>query len=60
LKTPDGKQYLQQWLSYEAERKCDAHYRSLFRKTGLLVAGPNEVPALFEKASEHVSPALCG
>lgn len=57
---PDGKQYLQQWLNYEAERKCDARYRSLFSKTGLLVAGPNEVPALFEKASEHVSPALCG
>jgi len=57
---PDGKRYLQQWLSYQAERKCDAHYRSLFRKTGLLVAGPNEVPALFEKASEHVSPSLSG
>jgi len=57
---PDGKRYLQQWLSYQAERKCDTHYRSLFRKTGLLVAGPNEVPALFEKASEHVSTALCG
>jgi predicted nucleotide-binding protein (sugar kinase/HSP70/actin superfamily) len=57
---PDGKHYLQQWLSYQAERKCDAHYRALFRKTGLLVAGPNEVPTLFEKASEHVSPALCG
>jgi predicted nucleotide-binding protein (sugar kinase/HSP70/actin superfamily) len=57
---PDGKEYLQQWLSYEAERKCDAHYRNLFRKTGLLVAGRNEVPAMFEKASEHVSPALCG
>jgi len=56
----DGKQYLQQWLSYQAERKCEAHYRSLFRRTGLLVAGPNEVPTLFEKASEHVSPALCG
>jgi predicted CoA-substrate-specific enzyme activase len=57
---PDGKQYLQQWLSFEAERKCDAYYRGLFRKTGLLVAGPNEVPALFEKAAEFVSPALYG
>ena len=57
---PDGKQYLQQWLSFEAERKCDAHYRGLFRRTGLLVAGPNEVPALFEKAAEHISPALYG
>ena len=57
---PDGKQYLEQWLGFEAERKCDAHYRNLFRRTGLLVAGPNEVPALFEKAAEHVSPALYG
>jgi len=57
---PDGRQYLQQWLSYEAERKCDAYYRGLFRRTGLLVAETNEVPALFEKAAEHVSPALSG
>ena len=57
---PDGKQYLQQWLSYEAERKCEVHYRSLFRKTRLLVARPNAIPALFEKAAEHVSPALHG
>jgi hypothetical protein len=52
---PDGKRYLQQWLSYEAERKCDVNYRGLFRKTGLLVAGPNEAPTLFEKASAHVT-----
>jgi predicted nucleotide-binding protein (sugar kinase/HSP70/actin superfamily) len=57
---PDGKLYLQQWLNYEAERKCDAHYRDLFRRTGLLVTGPNEVPALFEKAAEHVSPSIYG
>ena len=57
---PDGKQYLQKWLSYEAERKCQAYYRGLFRKTGLLVAGPNKIPALFKTASEHVSPALHG
>lgn len=57
---PDGKQYLQQWLSYETERKCEARFRSLFRRTGLLVAGPNEAPAMFDKATAHVSPALCG
>ena len=57
---PDGKQYLQQWLSYEAQRKCDAHYRALFRRSGLLVAGPNDAAALFDKAAEHVSPSLCG
>jgi predicted CoA-substrate-specific enzyme activase len=57
---PDGKEYLQQWLSYQAERKCDAYYRGLFRKTGLLVGSLNEIPGLFEKASAHVSPALYG
>ena len=57
---PDGKEYLQQWLGYQAERKNDAYYRSLFRKTGLLVGNPNEIPRLFEKASVHVSPALFG
>ncbi len=57
---PDGKAYLQQWLNYRAERQCDVYYRGLFRRTGLLVGGANEVPALFEKAAEHVSPALVG
>jgi hypothetical protein len=57
---PDGKEYLQQWLGYQAERKCEVHYRSLFGRTGLLVGGPNEISAAFEKASAHVSPALCG
>ena len=57
---PDGKAYLQHWLNYRAERQCDVYYRGLFRRTGLLVGGANEVPALFEKAAEHVSPALYG
>ena len=57
---PDGKRYLQQWLSYRAERQVDEHYRDLFRKTGLLVSGPNDVSGLFDEATEHVSPALYG
>ena len=57
---PDGKQYLQQWLAYQAERRSEQHYRGLFRKTGLLVAGPNDVSSLFEKAAEHVSPTIYG
>jgi predicted CoA-substrate-specific enzyme activase len=57
---PDGKQYLQQWLSYQAERKVEEHYRDLFQKTGLLIAGANDVSALFQQAVEHVSPALYG
>ena len=40
------------------EHKAEEHYRELFRKTGLLVAGPNDVSALVAKAAEHVSPTL--
>jgi len=57
---PDGKEYLQHWLSYQAESKADVYYRNLFRKTGLLVGDTNQIPLQFEKASEHVSPALYG
>jgi len=57
---PDGKEYLEQWLLYQVECKSEEHYRELFRKTGLLVAGANEIPALFAKAAEYIFPALCG
>jgi hypothetical protein len=57
---PDGKQYLQQWLTYQMERRSDAHYRDLFGRTGLLVAGANKVASVFEQASEHVSPTIYG
>ena len=57
---PDGKQYLQQWLGYQAERRVEQYYRSLFRRTGLLVAGGNDVSSLVETASEHVSPTIYG
>jgi predicted nucleotide-binding protein (sugar kinase/HSP70/actin superfamily) len=57
---PDGKQYLRQWMNYRAERWLESRYRQMFRKTGLLVAGPNNVSSLFEKASRHVSPAIFG
>jgi predicted nucleotide-binding protein (sugar kinase/HSP70/actin superfamily) len=57
---PDGQQYLRQWMNYRAERWMEGHYRQIFRKTGLLVAGPNDVSSLFEKASLHVSPAMFG
>jgi hypothetical protein len=57
---PDGKQYLQQWLIYQAERKVEQYYRGLFRRTGLLLAGGNDISSLFETASEHVSPTIYG
>ena len=57
---PEGQEYLQNWLAYQAERRYEAYYRGLFRKTGLLSAGPKDVSSLFEKAAEHVSPTIFG
>ena len=57
---PDGQEYLQSWLAYQAERKYKAYYRGLFRKSGLLSAGHKDDSSLFEKAAEHVSPTLFG
>jgi predicted CoA-substrate-specific enzyme activase len=56
----DGKRYLHHWFAYQAGRKVEDDYRSLFEKTGLLVAGPNDAASLFEKASDHVSPGIYG
>jgi predicted CoA-substrate-specific enzyme activase len=57
---PDGQQYLRQWMNYRVERWLEGRYRQVFRKTGLLVAGPNNISSIFEKASRHVSPATFG
>jgi predicted CoA-substrate-specific enzyme activase len=57
---PEGKEYIQQWMSYQTLKREEEHYRGLFRKTGLLVAGPNAVSSIFEKGAEHVSPAIYG
>ena len=56
----EGKEYLQYWLAYQAESRSEGYYRKLFRKTGLLVAGRQDVSALFAKATEHVSPTIFG
>jgi predicted nucleotide-binding protein (sugar kinase/HSP70/actin superfamily) len=57
---PDGRQYLQQWLAFQAGRWSESRYRQLFQRTGLLLAGPNNASALFEHAAEHVSPTIFG
>jgi predicted nucleotide-binding protein (sugar kinase/HSP70/actin superfamily) len=57
---PDGKQYLRQWATYHAEQRSEIRYRRLFQKSGLLVAGANDVVALFEKATPHVSLRIYG
>ena len=36
------------------------HYREIFAKTGLLVSRPNDLVAVFEKSSEHISPQIFG
>ena len=56
----DGKGYLQHWFAYQAESLSGEYYRSIFQKSGLLVAGPKDVSALFEQAAQHVSPTLFG
>jgi len=57
---PEGKEYLQYWQAYQAERKSGEYYRELFERTELLVSGREDVSDLFEKASEHVSPTIFG
>ncbi|MBZ5637405.1 MAG: acyl-CoA dehydratase activase [Acidobacteriia bacterium] len=56
----DGKRYLRDWLAYRLARRIEDYYRGLFRRSGLLVAGANDVSTLFESASEHVSPRIYG
>jgi predicted nucleotide-binding protein (sugar kinase/HSP70/actin superfamily) len=56
----DGKRYLQHWLAYQLEKRIEDNCRSLFAKTGLLVAGPNDAASQFEKAAGHVSPGIYG
>jgi len=57
---PDGKEYLQHWLAYQAQRRVEEYYRGVFRDSGLLVADNNDVAGLFDRAAEHVSPTIFG
>jgi predicted CoA-substrate-specific enzyme activase len=56
----DGQQYLQQWWGYQSGRRTEQRYREIFLETGLLISRVNDVVALFEKSSEHVSPEIFG
>lgn len=57
---PEGKAYIQEWLSYHTLKQEEERSRKLFQETGLLVAGSNALSAIFEKGAEHVSPAIYG
>jgi predicted CoA-substrate-specific enzyme activase len=60
LLEPDGQQYLQQWWGYQSGRRTEHQFREIFLNTGLLISRPNDVEALFEKSSEHISPEIFG
>lgn len=57
---PDGKEYLQRWMAYQTQRRTEQYYRGIFRESGWLVAGDNDVATLFDRAAEHVSPTIFG
>lgn len=57
---PEGKEYIQQWLNFNILKHEEGCYRERFHETGLLVAGPNALSAIFESGAEHVSPAIYG
>lgn len=57
---PEGKQYLQQWVGHQMLQGVEEHYRGLFRRTGLMVAGPNNASTVFHKGAEQVSHTIWG
>jgi predicted CoA-substrate-specific enzyme activase len=57
---PDGQQYLQEWIGHQLLQGVEEHYRGLFQKTGLLVAGPNDASRIFHKGADHVSHTIWG
>ena len=56
----DGKEYLASWLAYRTMTKSEERYRRMFERTGLLVAGRNDVAAIFRAASPHISTVIHG
>ncbi len=57
---PEGKEYIQQWMSYQTLQHEEERYRRRFNETGLLVSGPNAISAVFHRGAEHVSPEIYG
>jgi predicted CoA-substrate-specific enzyme activase len=56
----DGQAYLARWRGYKKVQQLETTYRNRFRKTGLLIAEPNDVSSVFHEASKHISPAIVG
>ncbi|KPK43424.1 MAG: hypothetical protein AMK72_13335 [Planctomycetes bacterium SM23_25] len=57
---PEGRNYLASWAAYRGLRYYEQRYRRLFLRTGLLVGGGHDISRLFDRASEHISPAIVG
>jgi len=57
---PDGREYLQKWITYQTQRRVEQYYREVFKTSGLLLSEGNDVAGLFDRAAEHVSPTIFG
>jgi predicted nucleotide-binding protein (sugar kinase/HSP70/actin superfamily) len=57
---PDGREYLQKWITYQTQRRVEQYYREVFKASGLLLSEGNDVAGLFDRAAEHVSPTIFG
>jgi predicted CoA-substrate-specific enzyme activase len=57
---PDGRKHLARWLSYRKASGLEQRYRWEFERTGLLVAAASDIAFMFERASQHLSPAIFG
>ena len=57
---PDGREYLQKWITFQTQRRVEQYYREVFKASGLLLSEGNDVAGLFDRAAEHVSPTIFG
>jgi predicted nucleotide-binding protein (sugar kinase/HSP70/actin superfamily) len=57
---PEGRNYVISRVKYHQLKYYEERYRGLFRQTGLLVTGLNDMYRLFQHASQHISPAVFG
>lgn len=56
----EGRNYVANWLRFRQLMYYEERYRRLFQRTGLLVAGRNDMHDVFWHATQHISPAVFG
>ena len=59
---PEGKNYLINWIRPIGPRAARSPLSQAVRekRTGLLVGGLNDMRSIFQRASQHISPAIFG